>query len=112
MFRKRFDRNHKILKKMRVEKFELQEEYNESKNVEVKRKIDEITVQIDLFIAHVYGKEIFEYYNKKKPKLVRIKNDQIETWEDVFGDEYELLSKAQQHVLLGLVEGDGKYKFK
>lgn len=112
LFGKPYDKSRKVLEKLRTEKFGLQEDYNESESDELKAKIDELTKKIDLFIEETYAKEIYDYYKSKKPKLVRIKNGQIESWEDVFGDSYEALSKAQLHVLIGLVEGDGKYKLK
>ena len=55
---------------------------------------------------------VFEHYSKSKPDLVRIHTGEVIHWQDAFGDSFEKTDKSQRHALVGLIEGDSKYRFK
>lgn len=67
---------------------------------------------IDEFIEGPYAQSVFEYYSKKKPKLIRIKTSEVVEWEDAFGSSFSKTTKTQKHALVGLVEGGSMYKLK
>ncbi|SDB69212.1 hypothetical protein [Butyrivibrio sp. INlla16] len=93
------------------EKYELEFiSENSSKEEDASRtkaKIDEI----DNYIETVYAKDVYAYYSQKKPKLIRKKTNEVVSWEDAFGDDFEKISKPLRHSLVALVDGDGRYKF-
>ena len=76
------------------------------------RELDEISIEIDDYIENTYAPAVFEYYNKKKPTLVRVRTDEKYTWEDAFGSDFSKYDKALKHSLVGLVENTGRYRVK
>ena len=78
----------------------------------IARELDKISVDIDDFIENEYAQAVFEYYNKKKPTLVRIRTDEKYAWEEAFGSEFDRIEKTLKHSLVGLVENTGRYKIK
>ena len=106
LFASSIKKNHKIYEKLNMERFSLEE--NDSKRSEADKKIEEI----DIFVENVYAKDIFEKYQKKRPKLIRRKDNQTVSWDEAFGDDFNKVSKSLRHSLVGLIEGGGKYKLK
>ena len=99
-------KDHKIYERLNRERFSLEED--DSKRNEADKKIKEI----DDFVENIYAKDIFEKYQKKRPKLVRKKDEQIISWEEAFGDDFNKISKSLRHSLVGLIEGGGRYTLK
>ena len=75
-------------------------------------EFDLIDAQINELIEGKYAEEVFRYYQKKQPTLIRIHTGEEVSWQDAFGDSYEAVSKSLRHSLVGLVEGGGRYKLK
>ena len=75
-------------------------------------KLDDISAKIESFIEKEYSEEVFRVYSKKKPKLVRISTDEVFTWEDAFGTDFDKLEKGLKYSLVGLVEKPTRYRFK
>lgn len=78
----------------------------------IAHELDKISVDIDDFIENEYAQAVFEYYNKKKPTLVRIRTDEKYAWEEAFGSEFDRIEKTLKHSLVGLVENTGRYRIK
>lgn len=70
------------------------------------------TQEIDEFIENVYARDVFEKFSKRKPTLVRNKTGEVVTWEMAFGTNFDEISRSLRHSLVGLIEGDGRYRFK
>ena len=91
---------------------EIDEENDASKNallcVEQKKMCDDIKD----FICNVYAKKVFDFYNPKKPKLVRCLTKEVFTWDEAFGSDFSKIPSSLRESLVGLVEGSGKYKLK
>lgn len=88
----------------------LEESYNNSGSKKDREEADRVLTEIDSFVEQEYAKDVFETYKKKKPALLKKKDKSKMTWEEVFGDDFESLSKNQRHALVGLVEGSGAYE--
>ena len=80
--------------------------------VEVCDALDAVIDEIDMLVENEYSREVFNVYSKKKPKLIRISTDEIFTWEDAFGDDFDKIEKGLRHSLVGLVEEPTRYKLK
>ncbi|MBR4256093.1 MAG: hypothetical protein IKQ18_02925 [Clostridia bacterium] len=76
------------------------------------RELDEISIEVDDYIENTYAPAVFEYYNKKKPTIVRVRTDEKYTWEDAFGSDFSKYDKALKHSLVGLVENTGRFRVK
>ena len=98
-------KDHKLYEKMNFERFLLREETD--KRAEADKK-DEL---IDAFVENIYARDIFNKYSKRKPKLICNANDEITSWDDAFGKDFDKLSIGLRHSLVGLIEGGGKYRF-
>ncbi len=75
-------------------------------------ELDALSAKIESFIVNEYSKEVFRVYSKKKPKLVRVSTDEVFTWEDAFGTDFDSLEKGLKYSLVGLVEKPTRYRFK
>ena len=75
-------------------------------------EFDLLDSQINEFVEGRYAEEVFRYYQKKQPTLIRIHTGEEVAWRDAFGDSFESVSKSLRHSLVGLVEGGGRYKIK
>ena len=75
-------------------------------------EIDNLINQINALIEGEYSKEIFDYYSKTEPVLIRIRTGEEISWKDAFGNSFQDVSKSLRHSLVGLVEGGGKYRIK
>lgn len=96
---------------IRYTKLEMDLEDNPS-NALIKSEIDSLLLEIDCFKKDEYAKMIFEVYSKKKPLLVHRYNGSVIKWEDAFGLDYKKVPDNLIDSLIGLIEDDGKYKFK
>ena len=76
------------------------------------KEFDGIDSQINELIEGKYSEEVFRYYAKKKPVLVRVHTGEEISWTDAFGENYESVSKSLRHSLVGLIEGGGRYRVK
>ncbi len=74
------------------------------------KEFDYIDNQINELIEGKYSEEVFRYYSKKKPVLIRIHTGEEISWADAFGDSFESVSKSLRHSLVGIIEGGGKYR--
>lgn len=97
--------------------FELQDmlskmKFDSEEGQKISTEIDAKKAEIDFFVESEYAKKIFELYNKKKPLLIRLKTNEIISWKDAFGSEYEKIPTNLRHSLVGLVEGGGRYRIK
>ena len=75
-------------------------------------ELELIETKISELVEGVYAEEVFRYYAKKQPSLIRIHTGEEVTWKDAFGDAFESVSKSLRHSLVGLVEGGGQYTIK
>lgn len=64
------------------------------------------------FTKNVYAKEIYEVYSQIKPSLIRVKSGKQYEWDEVFKNPFDKLDNLDKSILVGLVEGNGGYKFK
>lgn len=106
LFASSIKNNHKIYERLNMERFSLEE--NDLERSEADKKIKEI----DDFVENIYAKDIFEKYQKKRPQLVRKKDNQTVSWDEAFGDDFNKISKSHRHSLVGLIEGGGRYELK
>lgn len=110
----------KILKKYYDVENSLYEELDVARNNEIsssipiiKSKLERIIEEKDSFIENIYALQVFEKYKKSKPKLVRLRTQEVVLWTDAFGEDFEKIPLPLRHSLVGLVEDDhGKYIFK
>ena len=75
-------------------------------------EMDQLISQIDALIEGDYAKAVFDYYKEKAPLLIRIRTGEEISWKEAFGDSFDDVSKSLRHSLVGLVEGDGRYRIK
>lgn len=87
-------------------------ESEDTKNAAVVKELDQVITEIDELIEGRYSKEVFQYYAKIQPALIRIRTGEEVTWKEAFGDSYDVITKSQKHSLVGIVEGTGRYKLK
>lgn len=73
---------------------------------------EQAVLEIDRYIEEEYSAAVFSYYQPKAPDLITIQNGEVITWEKAFGHDFRNVSKSLRHSLVGLVEGEGRYKFK
>lgn len=106
LFSRKLKKDHMIYTRMNSERFSLEED--DAKRAETDSKIEEI----DHFVEHIYAKDVFDKYGKKRPKLISNKTDAVVSWEDAFGSVFDEIPKGVRHSLVGLVEGGGQYRFK
>lgn len=116
-----FERYSKQLKHLYEEEdkiyneLSLAEENNESSSFinNLKNNYNKIVVDKDNYIENIYALAVFDYYNKSKPKVIRIRTNEEVSWNDAFGDSFDKIPKLKRHSLVGLVEEDhGKYLLK
>ncbi len=75
-------------------------------------ELDSLINQIFALIEGDYSRAIFDYYSVKKPLLIRNLTGETVQWLDAFGDSFEATTIGQRHSLVGLIEGDGRYRIK
>lgn len=80
--------------------------------VEICRELDDVIDEIESFVENDYAREVFRIYSKKKPKLIRISTDDVCSWDDAFGTDFDKVEKGLRHSLVGLVEEPTRYRFK
>ena len=87
-----------------------------SKNaMETEKHQDELRVldqEFDEFVCNVYARAVFEEYAHRNPELVVASTNEAVAWNDVFGIDFDKLSKLRKFSLVYLIEGGGKYKLK
>lgn len=105
-----FTKYQKRLSEMNHRKYELRAESNE--RVLPGSELDTFISEIDSFIENDYANAVFQYFAKKQPDLIRIKTGEVVSWDDAFGTDFDNVTKSLRHSLVGLVEGDGRYKLK
>lgn len=64
------------------------------------------------FTKNIYAKEIYEAYSQIKPSLIRVKTGKQYEWDEVFKNPFDKMDNLDKSILVGLVEGNGGYKFK
>ena len=75
-------------------------------------EFDLVDKQINDFVEGKYAEEVFRYYQRKQPALIRVRTGEEVSWREAFGDSFEAVSTSLKHSLVGLVEGGGRYKIK
>ena len=73
---------------------------------------EQAVLEIDQFIEEEYSAAVFKYYQLRRPDLILVKTGEIVSWENAFGNDFKEVSKSLRHSLVGLVEGEGRYKLK
>lgn len=78
---------------------------------ENQRKINENKLQKakteEANFRELYAKEIFTYFEKKKPMLIHRKSNKKYAWQEAFGNDYSQVSPELKHSLIALIEDDG-----
>jgi hypothetical protein len=65
---------------------------------------DEVRAERDKYARLHLGRLIFDAFSKKKPKLYNQYEERKESWEDVFGDDYDSLDDEQIYCLVTLLD--------
>ena len=78
---------------------------------ELRKIIDEAEKNKEAFIDE-FAKYVFDLNLKKKPKLYDRFAKKSLKWDEVFGDDFESISKLKRVALTRLYDKDGKYKIK
>lgn len=73
---------------------------------------DELEKRTDDYIENEYAAEVFRYYAVRKPKLIRNSTGEQVTWKEAFGEDFAAVPKDLRQSLVGLVEKEGRYRFK
>lgn len=76
------------------------------------KQCDVASEEVEKYIVDNYAKAVFEFYQKKKPILVRKQTKEQYTWDQAFGSDFEAIPKTLRYALIGLVEGNGRYELK
>lgn len=87
-------------------------ENGEDVQIDSKGELHTLNAQIDALIEGDYAKAVFDHYSEIKPVLIRIRTGEEVQWSEAFGDSFDKTTLAQRHALVGLIEGESKYKFK
>ena len=78
----------------------------------MKEVFKDLCDEFDYYNENVYAKAIFDYFSKKKPKLIRVRTKEVFEWDDVFKENFDDITKIDRCVLVGLIEQGSKYKIK
>ena len=78
----------------------------------IREELDRVSADIEELIEGRYAEEVFQYYLKSRPILIRIRTGEEISWNDAFGESYDEITKSQKHSLVGLVENTGRYRLK
>ncbi len=62
------------------------------------------------YTENVYAKIVYDTLSKTKPKLIRIKTNQIYEWDEVFKVSFDKLDKLDRSIIVGIVEETGGYR--
>ncbi len=82
-----------------------------SKIVKIAIELEDVEREKEEFVEE-FAKIIFDYYSKRKPELIRNVDNKKVNWDEDYGCEYDRLSKALKESLVGLFDGDGRYRLK
>jgi len=75
-------------------------------------ELQNVTNEINDFVENEYAKIIFENYKNKKILLIDKYKKQKISWDEIFGNDFEKVSKSLRYALIGLIEGEGRYELK
>lgn len=78
---------------------------------EIKDKVSKIEKERDSFDEE-FAKTIFNIYAPKNPKLYDRYKKKVVLWEDVFGNDFNKLSKLNKVSISCLFDDDAKYNLK
>ena len=100
-------------KELYFEYFKFSSKIEESSNEEERELLKKQQAlkekEIEIF-ENEYACFLFKHYSVKKPKIVRDFTGEIYEWDEIFGNNFQTLSKVQKESLVCLIEEGGKYK--
>lgn len=79
---------------------------------ELASRLDAICLETDSYIENEYANMVFNVYNSKRPMLYEVYDKKMVSWEEAFINDFDKIPKTLRHSLVGLIEGEGRYKFK
>lgn len=111
---KRIKEYKEIYTKLVGEILFLEEEFeNTKKTIEksaIKREIDKKNFFLEEFICNDYASVVFEVYSSKRCKIKDTFTNEVKTWEEFFGTDFNKLTKLKRKTLVSLVEKSGAYR--
>ena len=74
--------------------------------------IDQIEDEINQMVEGAFAEAIFEKYCRRNPSIIDTTNNNILRWAELFGSDFEKVSKKERHAIVGMYMKQGVYKIK
>lgn len=87
----------------------------ENEDDDIQRQIQDLfeenRLEEEKLVCGVYSRAVYARYAKKHPLLREVSSGKLVRWQDVFKDPYGATTREQRYALVGLIEGEGAYRF-